>query len=799
MRIISTLAKHLVLFSATMVLAQETTPSISSYVWPTDASQFLTSVFGESRARRFHTGIDVKTWGRVGYNAYAVRDGYVWRINVSPFGYGKALYLKLDTGEVAVYAHLSGYSDRIQQRVEAEQERTGRYRQDFYLQPGEIPVRTGEIVAFTGQTGIGAPHLHFEIRDASNRALNPLSKGYALVDRVSPAITKVSFSPLDANSEVDGDFRPLILNPQWVRPGEYELIETVSIWGNVGVAVSAFDKDSNSSNLFGVYSLKLFVDGVAQFQYQFDDISFNDNTMIDLERDYRLSRRKLGSFYKLYKDKRNSRFGYQPNLAGAGVLKSESLTANPSLQSNAGGNDFDEIRIEAGGLFPGVHDLRIEVADFAGNTSVVTGRFEVGGAFKIRPVITEDESGRRLQDWLTFDVRRIERVEQYQLVNNSWQLVSAELAPATYVEEKGGEGEAPPPAASAATEFLPSPLSSSAITKFFAYDQFNIRSHPYFYIPPRHTENKSVPPVSIAYDYYDDYIRLELTSKNLLRDIPNVVLYPGRRDSMSIDLHQNDLLTYVGRLKLEKLSGTYHLLKVVAQTLDDTRKISWLQFLAKEIDPPKSTRLISDDQNCWVNFWEGSLYEPLYGRILTDSLNFTRDAGLIGRIYQLEPPDALLKEGAFVHLRYQPGEYPPEKLGVYYKNNGGGWVFIDNNHAAAHNSIWAKVLSFENFALLADVEPPEITSIRPGFQTHLSDPTPLISANVLDRKSGFRNENDLELRLDESKLIAEYDPERDRIVYQVREPLAKGRHEINVWARDRAKNIATQTAVFWID
>lgn len=798
MRIISTLVKLLVLILFAMAQAQEMTPSVSGYVWPTDASEFLTSVFGESRARRFHTGVDVKTWGRVGYNAYAVRDGYVWRINVSPFGYGKALYLKLDTGEVAVYAHLSDFTERIQQRVEAEQQRSGRYRMDLYLQPGEIPVRAGEVVAFTGQTGIGAPHLHFEIRDASNRALNPLSKGYPPADRVSPAITKISFSPLDANSEVNGDFLPFIINSRWVRPGEYELGESVTVWGNVGVAVSAFDKDFNSSNLFGVYSLKLFVDGSLRFQYQFDDISFNDNTMIDLERDYRLSRRKLGSFYKLYKDKRNTRDGYQPNRAWAGVLKSESLTANPRLRSKTGGNGFAETGFETGSLFPGVHDLRVEVADFAGNTSVIAGRFEVGAAFKIQPVITEDETGRRLQDVITFDVRRIERVEQYQLVNNRWQLVSSKFSPEPYIEEKGGEGEELQQA-NAMTGFFPRPISSSAITKFVGYDQFNIRSHPYFCIPARGSENEIVSPVSIAYDYQDDYIRLELISKNLLRDLPTVTLYPGRRDSLNIDLHQRDLRTYVGRLKLDRLSGNYHLLKVVAQTSHDNSKISWLQFAATKIDPPKSTRLVSDDKDCWANFWDGSVYDPIYARIVADSLNFGREPGVIGKIYEVEPTDALLKEGAFVHLRHPQGGSATEKLGVYYKNNGGGWVFIDNNYDAEQNSIWAKVLSFEKFALMADEEPPEITAIRPGFQTHLSNPTPLISASVLDRKSGFRNENDIELRLDGVKLIAEYDPERDRIVYQVKQPLPKGRHEVSVLAQDRAKNIATQTVIFWID
>lgn len=791
---ISALVIHLIFILATRAPAQEPLQPFSSYVWPTDASRFLTSVFGESRARRFHTGIDIKTWGRVGYNVFATRDGYVWRINVSPYGYGKALYLKLDTGEVAVYAHLAGFSDRIQELVEAEQHRRGRYRVDIFLGPQDIPVRAGEIIALTGQTGIGAPHLHFEIRDGGNRTINPLLKGYELSDRLSPTVTKISFSPLDANSEVNGDFRPLILTPQWVRPGEYELAETVSIWGAVGLAVSAYDKDSNSTNLFGVYSLKLFVDGELRFRYQYDDLSFNDNPMIDLERDYRLSQRGLGSFYKLYKDKRNTRSGYDPNRAWAGVLRSASLTARPRLRSKTAVH-VSEAGFESGDLFPGLHDFRVEVADFVGNTSVVSGKFKVGAAYKIQPVITEDGNGQyTLQEVITYDLRRLERMEQFALVNNRWQLL-----PQDFLLEKGGEGDEVESAEDLNQAAFPKALASFSILKLVAYDQFDIPSHPHFFIPTRSLQRSPDPQLSVEFDYYDDYVRLEFTSRNLLRDIPKATLYPGRRDSVVVALHQNDLRTFVGRLPLDKLSGTYHLLKVAAPSLDGNEKVSWFQFVATKIDPPASARLISDDQQCWVNFWNESLYEPLYGRIVTDSLRFANEPGVIGRVYQVEPLDALLKEGAFVHLHYPVGEYAPEKLGVYYKTNRGRWVFIDNNHDASRRSIWAKVLSFEKFALMADEEPPEITAIRPGFHARLTDATPLISANVLDHKSGFRNEMDIELRLDGVKLIAEYDPERHRIFYQVQQPLSKGRHEITVWARDRAKNAAAQTSVFWID
>ena len=35
---------------------------IEKYLWPTDASETITTVFGDKRSRRFHAGIDVRTY-----------------------------------------------------------------------------------------------------------------------------------------------------------------------------------------------------------------------------------------------------------------------------------------------------------------------------------------------------------------------------------------------------------------------------------------------------------------------------------------------------------------------------------------------------------------------------------------------------------------------------------------------------------------------------------------------------------------------------------------------------------------
>ena len=92
-----------------------------NYLWPTDASTYMSSSFCEYREGHYHSAIDVKTWVREGYKCFAVEDGIIERIRVSPFGYGKVLYLRLKDGNMAIYAHLQRFNNKIDKMVREQQ------------------------------------------------------------------------------------------------------------------------------------------------------------------------------------------------------------------------------------------------------------------------------------------------------------------------------------------------------------------------------------------------------------------------------------------------------------------------------------------------------------------------------------------------------------------------------------------------------------------------------------------------------------------------------------------------------
>ena len=86
----------------------------NEYIWPNDYEGNITATFSEPRTRRFHAGIDVRTFGEIGSNLYAVNSGYIYRIKILPNNYGKAVYLKLDDGNIVVYSHLNKFNKNIE-------------------------------------------------------------------------------------------------------------------------------------------------------------------------------------------------------------------------------------------------------------------------------------------------------------------------------------------------------------------------------------------------------------------------------------------------------------------------------------------------------------------------------------------------------------------------------------------------------------------------------------------------------------------------------------------------------------
>ncbi len=244
-----------------------------AYAWPLDLPRELTSSFGEYRSGRYHMGIDLRT-GPIGKNVHAAADGYVSRIRCSPYGYGKAVYLQLNDGNSAVYAHLSEFDPALRDYVRAAQHAREEYTIDLTPKPGEFPIKRGELIAKSGQTGIGVPHLHYELRDSTGVPINPRHLGVTWPDRTAPIIESIAIVPFSPRSIVHGEFRGMVLLGAHDPAGRLRIGGSYGIEGPVGFAVSVFDPAEGGSKL-GVYRATLQVDGREVFTVRNDRISYD--------------------------------------------------------------------------------------------------------------------------------------------------------------------------------------------------------------------------------------------------------------------------------------------------------------------------------------------------------------------------------------------------------------------------------------------------------------------------------------------------------------------------------------------
>jgi murein DD-endopeptidase MepM/ murein hydrolase activator NlpD len=211
---------------------------------PLDIKLNLSGSFGELRSNHFHTGLDFKTNQKENLKVYAAADGYISRIKISSFGYGKAIYVTHPNGYTTVYGHLNQGSSKIQDYIKMSHYKEKAFEIELFLKPDELVVKQGEMIALSGNSGgSGGPHLHFEIRDTkSEKPINPLLFGFDLMinDTSEPVVSTLMAYPVGENSVVNKSQEPLAINFTKQPDGTF-LADKVLVSGAVGFGINAYD------------------------------------------------------------------------------------------------------------------------------------------------------------------------------------------------------------------------------------------------------------------------------------------------------------------------------------------------------------------------------------------------------------------------------------------------------------------------------------------------------------------------------------------------------------------------------
>lgn len=270
---------------------------------PLDIPLYLSGTFGELRGNHFHTGLDFKTQQKEGLNVYAAADGYVSRIKISTWGYGKAIYITHPNGYTTVYGHLQKASPVIEAYIKKKQYEQKSFEVEMFPAENELVVKKGDIIALSGNSGgSGGPHLHFEFRDSkTEKIINPMLFGFdiQIKDTKPPVINSLVVYPIGDSSSVNQIQKPIEINLSQQNDGSY-IAEKLMAKGKIGFGVNTYDLFDNSYNKNGVFKVEGLCNGKPFFGYQFDTFAFDEGRYINALIDYPRYKRTGQRVQKLF-------------------------------------------------------------------------------------------------------------------------------------------------------------------------------------------------------------------------------------------------------------------------------------------------------------------------------------------------------------------------------------------------------------------------------------------------------------------------------------------------------------------
>jgi len=632
-------------------LSDAITTDLTDYRWPTDAGTIVTSTFAEYRALHFHGGVDVSTGDFTGYHVFAMREGYVSRIRISANGYGKMLFVRHPDGYYSTYAHLSKFSPEIELLARKEQLRTQSYCIDLELQPSDIPVKKGEVIAFTGDTGIGTPHLHFEIRDTNLEPINPqLCPGLLARDGIPPVISKIAITPVGENSRVQGKWESQVFTAHRVRDNHYRINGTILIDGSAGFLISARDRTEGSRFQRGVYKYTLLVDGESIATMTLNRAPIHESQLVGLHFDWSLQDRGLGRFEKLFAETPRILPFLSPILPNAGVVGS------------ATGID-------------GEHAFTIIASDIAGNQADVSGTFIVSRAPEF--TIVRDSAALHLQFQ---DTRTLDRV-----------IVSARQPDGSW-SDKFIYSHQPSDVSPIA---IPLPTGSWNALRLVAEDTWHTASHPVFVFQKKPSGHASL---AVSHTIEDSYIRVLLRTTGTFTATPTVIVFEGDlRRQISLEAMSENLA--VGSFRPTDGIGGIRRIAGAAEVNGEPLN-TFEEFELYPIMPGSKGSYTIDGGKLRITYDSLSVYTPLLVQVeksIDDGKPY----------YSLTPSHGVLRDGLHVALTGY-GVEPHE--GLYFHGRASRELIDNHPVGSMYSGVITRTLG--DLTLQVDDQPPAIRNLE---------------------------------------------------------------------------------------
>lgn len=334
--------------------------------WVTHLKPDIVANMGELRPNHWHMGLDVRTNQVVNQNVYAAADGYISFVGIEPLSWGRWIIITHPNGTSTLYGHLNDFRDDLEKYVTEHQYETESWQTALTIPPGRFPVKKGDFISFSGTTGgSGGPHVHWEIMDTrSARRLNPTLFGTHIVDNIAPTVLKLAM--YDRNNSVYDQ-----------TPAQYKLTKSGGVYTVTGgtintnlnklsFSIQAYDTRNGTGNQDGIYSARLFVDGVERSSFYIDSIDYPDSRYMNCQVDYKMI-----------------------STGGSWMQHTSKLPGDLSgVYYDLGPNNLVALNDTL------LHNVRIDVADANGNLSTINFNIRNNGAASPPVKFYEWQAGR---------------------------------------------------------------------------------------------------------------------------------------------------------------------------------------------------------------------------------------------------------------------------------------------------------------------------------------------------------------------------------------------------------------------
>lgn len=304
----------------------------------------LSANFGELRSNHWHMGLDIRTHQRENQSVYAAADGYIAHIGVRSNSFGRFIIINHPNGLSTLYAHLNDFFPELEKYVVEKQYESETWEIELDFNQDQFPVKKGKFIAYSGNTGGSmGPHLHFEIFvTQTGKRLNPLLFDFPFQDNKAPSLIRLAL--YDRTRSVYEQSPELFL---LIKSGEDYFITKTPVLKTqlhkLSFGIQAYDQSSSRSSRNGIYTAQLDMDETPQVRFELDSIDYEETAYINAHIDYKHDYNG-GVYLQHLSVMPGDRGPVYKKINGDGVIQL---------------NDTS------------IHQVRIEVKDTHGNTSVL--------------------------------------------------------------------------------------------------------------------------------------------------------------------------------------------------------------------------------------------------------------------------------------------------------------------------------------------------------------------------------------------------------------------------------------------